>query len=887
MTELALPTPADYRAFLESKVRLAGYAGFDVSPDELHPVLKPHQRAIVAWALRGGRRAIFAKFGLGKSVMQDEILHQVTRRAGGSSLIVAPYGAGWSIEQDVQERLGRTRRFINRSWEAYEPGAYWTNYESVREGHVDPRLFTATSLDEAAVLRDYGSETYQTFLPLFDAVKWKFVATAVPSPNRKKELIHYAGYLGVMDTGQALTRFFMRNPSKAGDLTLLPHKEEEFWLWVASWAVMIQRPSDLGFSDEGYEEPRLDVRWHEVSVDHREAKVGLDGQGALFRDSSMGVVDSAHERRATMMARIAKLTEIVAADPAPNRVIWHDLEDERLLIEQSIPGTVSVYGSQDVAVRAERTRLFSDGYIHDLAAKPSMLGAGTNLQRHCWQEVFVGVSPKFHDFIQALHRILRFGQPSPVVRVDIIFAESERSQAETLKRKWAEYEEMLKRMTQIIRKYGLDQLRMGEELKRSIGVERVEASGFGMMGGADPDAPLWRYVHNDTVLECMGMASDSVDLLVTSIPFEDQYEYTESYEDFGHCSGSNEFWRQMDLLIPHLLRVTKPGRIAAIHVKDKALDGGRTGLGCYTVDPVHERCSAAFRKHGWLYCGMTVITTDVVTENNQAYRLTFGEMLRDSSKMGHGTQEFMLVFRKPQSDLGRAYADEPVTHRRPDYVDEAGRPAPYDRDAAAAGKIRIVPGTGYSLARWQLDAHGHWRSSGNRYLTPDEIASLAPDVAGRAFREWCDREVYDFETHLKIGELLEVRGKLPKKYMALAPTSTSPDVWTDVIRMRTLNADLSQKAREKHVCPLQFDIVDRIIELRSNPGDLVFDPFGGVGTVPVRAMKLGRRGLGVELSDKYWHDAVGFCGATAAGVNVPGLFDVIDAEVALADEVAA
>ena len=146
-------------------------------------------------------------------------------------------------------------------------GIFLTNYESVREGKLSVSRFRAASLDEADVLRSYGSKTYQEFLPLFDQVPYRFVATATPAPNRYKEMIHYAGFLGIMDTGQALTRFFQRNSEKAGDLTLYPHKVDEFWLWVNSWSVCIQRPSDLGFSDEGYDLPPIEVRWHCVEAD--------------------------------------------------------------------------------------------------------------------------------------------------------------------------------------------------------------------------------------------------------------------------------------------------------------------------------------------------------------------------------------------------------------------------------------------------------------------------------------------------------------------------------------------------------------------------------------------------------------------------------------------
>ena len=236
-----MTTTLDYRNFLEQKVAFDTACGFDVDPGTVHPLLLPHQRDIVVWAVHGGRRAIFARFGLGKSVMQLEVLRLILEQAApddGRALIVCPLGVRQEFARDAA-MLGQTITFVRRSDEVTAPGLYVTNYESVRDGKLDPDLFTAVSLDEASVLRSFGSKTYQTFLTLFGNIPYRFVATATPSPNRYKELIHYAGFLGVMDTGQALTRFFQRDSSKANNLTLYAHKEREFWLWLNTWAVFL------------------------------------------------------------------------------------------------------------------------------------------------------------------------------------------------------------------------------------------------------------------------------------------------------------------------------------------------------------------------------------------------------------------------------------------------------------------------------------------------------------------------------------------------------------------------------------------------------------------------------------------------------------------------
>lgn len=827
----------EYGAFLADKVNFDHSYGVDVDPSEVNPILKPHQRDIVAWAVKGGRRAVFAHYGLGKSLIQLETLRLILDRVGGRALIVCPLSVRIEFMADA-DKIDLPVRFVRRSEEVDEIGIYISNYESVRDGKLDVNLFTAVSLDEASVLRSFGSKTYQSFLSGFADIPYRFVATATPSPNRYKELIHYAGFLGVMDTGQALTRFFQRDSTQANNLQLYPHKRREFFLWLNTWAVFLETPADLGYDATGYDIPPLTTHWHSIPVDHELAGEERGGQGLLYRGGSLDLQGAAAEKRRTLPDRVAELADIVDRHRHDGQIVlWCDLNDEQRAIEKALADLgitySSIYGSLDPDESERRLFAWKAGETHALVGKPVMLGQGMNLQqaRRC---VFVGINHKYNDFGQALHRIQRYGQTREC-HAHVIYAESESEIKRDLIDKWGRHKELTETMTSIVREHGLDADAITEALQRSMGVDRIEASGDG-----------WLVANNDCVPETESMDDNSVDMILTSIPFSNHYEYTPSYNDFGHTDDNGHFWSQMDYLTPNLLRVLKPGRIYACHVKDRILFGNVTGAGVPTVSPFHAEALFHGQRHGFDYLGMITVVTDVVRENNQTYRLGWSEQCKDATKMGAGSPEYILLFHKPQTDRTKGYADVPVTKDKADY----------------------------SRSRWQVDAHAFWRSGGDRLLTPDELAVLPGEQMSRLFTEQTLRQVYDYESHVRIGEELDGRGALPATFMSLAPGSHHPDVWHDVNRMLTLNTEQSRRAQAMHVCPLQFDIVDRLIGRYSNEGDLVFDPFGGIGTIPLRAMKLGRKGRAVELNSGYFLDGVKYLEAEERRQGMPSLFDL-------------
>ncbi len=810
----------NYDQFLHTKVITAPESGFDLIPEKVNHALKPHQKDAVIWACKGGRRALFESFGLGKTAQELEWCHQVVRHEGGQALIVLPLGVRQEFTRDAVQLLGIDAPVYVRTMEevaACDALILMTNYERVRDGDIDPAAFTACALDEASVLRSFGSKTYQTFLDKFRGVRYKLVATATPSPNKYKELIHYAGFLEVMDTGQALTRFFKRDSTKANNLTLYPHKEEEFWLWVSSWALLIVDPSDLGYDSKGYSLPELDIRRHVLRNTYNQA-VDRDGQLKIANDAAMSLQEAAREKRESLIARVAKAREIVDSDPEAHFLLWHDLEAERHELLRQIPETVDIYGAMDYDERERRVIDFSEGCCRLFATKKSLSGQGCNFQKHCHRAIFVGIDYEFNDFIQAVHRIYRFLQTEKVI-IDLIYTEAEDPIYRVLMQKWQQHIHLQEKLREIVKKYGLSEQLAAIRMARSIGVERVEVKGKN-----------YTAVNNDCIYETERMEENSVDLIVTSIPFSNHYEYTPSYNDFGHNENTIRFFDQMDYLTPNLLRVLKPGRVFCCHVKDRVLFGNATGMGMPTMEPFHAQCIQHYMKHGFAYFGMITVVTDVVRENNQTYRLGWTEQCKDGSKMGVGCPEYILLFRKLPTDRSKAYADEPVKKSKEDYT----------------------------RAQWQIDAHGFWRSSGDRLMGKDELLSLDVSKLQAAYRRHSRESVYSYEEHVALAKKLDEDSKLPSTFMVVAPGSWTDQVWDDINRMRTLNTNQTQNKRVMHVCPLQLDIVDRLINRYSNPGDLVLDPFGGLGTVALEAMKAGRRGYTIELNNDYFRDAVGY-----------------------------
>ncbi len=852
-----------YQKWLRSKATVADSetAASELDRSRLHSRPRLHQPDIISWAYRKKRAAIFASFGLGKTLIQLELLRLICEDTGGPVLQVAPLGVHQEFREEA-DLLDIPLTTIRKTEDAV-PGVNLTHYEAVRDGKVDPRAFSASSLDEAACLRGMGStETFRSFMTLFEGLEFKFVATATPSPNNLIEIAAYSAYLEILDVADIKTRYFQRNSEQANDLTLMPSREQDFWIWLSTWGLFVESPSDLGHDGSDYVLPEIEVRWHEVDDPEDFKAWSKDGQGMVgTADVQLGVVNAAELKRKTLPGRLAKMIELLDGEPENHFLLWHTLEEERKRILKEIPGVVDVHGNGSMGQTERDRRIvnFKTGKTRLLATKPQISGAGCNFQKHCHRAIYLGVDFKAYDVLQSARRLHRFGQTKKVI-LDLIYATSETSIKRTLERKWKEDVALRSRMCDIVREFGLSDRAMSESLQRERHVKRQVAS-----------SEHWEYANNDAVLETRDMSSSSVGEIVTSPPFAGMYQYASNVMDMSFSDSNDHFWQGMEFLTPELYRILKPGRIMVIHAKDRVVPGNLSGLGFQTLYRFSDECVNHYERHGFGFVSRITVSTDVVRENNSTYRLGYSRKMLDATTVGHGLPEYLLIFRKRQTSTESGYADEPVVHVPPLCMVD-GEEVPFKRGA------RIIPGTGWSLAEWQIQAAGFWRSSGDRLPDPSELASWESHQVYKAWREECSNGCYDYHGHVALTEKLQQAGRLPVDFCVVPPHALKgdPSVWSNIARMRTLNMIQAQKGKTQHLCPMQFDIADRCIDLFSNPGEVVYDPFAGIGTVPLRAAKAGRFGLGTELSPGYWQDGVAHLEAEDQKLRQMSLFDVLD-----------
>ncbi len=430
MTDKSL---TDYRSFIEQKRIFDKPTGFNDIP-ELNSKLKPHQHDIVTWALRRGRAAVFAGTGLGKTFMQLEWAKHVAEFTGLPVLILAPLAVAAQTQREGM-KFGISVNHAQDQSQVID-GINVTNYDRLEK--FDASSFGGIVLDESSILKSHDSKTRSYIIEQFQQTQFRLACTATPAPNDYMELGNHAEFLGVMTQEEMLAMFFIHDGGETQKWRLKGHAESEFWKWMCSWAVMLRKPSDLGYDNEGYDLLPLNLHQITVDVDHDRAL-----EGHLFVMEANTLQERLQERRQTINERCQAAAEVIMSKPDSPWLVWCNLNDEADMISSLVNG-VNVQGSDKPSIKELNLMKFTDGDIQILVSKPSIAGFGMNWQ-HCSNMVFVGLNDSYEQLFQAIRRCWRFGQTRPV-NVWLVAAETEGRVVSNLKRKEADAERMAEMM---------------------------------------------------------------------------------------------------------------------------------------------------------------------------------------------------------------------------------------------------------------------------------------------------------------------------------------------------------------------------------------------------------------------------------------------------------
>ncbi len=502
------------------------------------------------------------------------------------------------------------------------PGINITNYEKLE--HFDCSVFSGVVLDESSILKNFTGKTRIALTALFSRTPYRLCCTATPSPNDYTELGQHASFLGVCTPAQMLATFFVNDTFNTGDWRLKGHAEGEFWKWLASWAACVSKPSDIGFSDDGYNLPPLRMIPEIVHVDETQ-----HAGDELFRHSTLSATTMHRELRMTSEARATRVAEIVAASPADTWLVWCNTNDEADWLVKMMPDAVEVRGSETAAAKEKKIGAFMRGETRVMISKPSIMGFGLNAQ-FCNHVAFVGLSYSFEDLYQALRRCYRFGQTKEVF-AHIVQAQTEGAILANITRKIEQHTAMQSSMKEASKAFTENRIK---ELSKNTTVSIADGEG-------------WRMHHGDCVRVAKTIPDASVDFCVFSPPFADLFTYSDDLQDMGNSRDVSEFTKHFEFLIAEIARVMVPGREVAVHCLD--LLSTKWKHGKIEFQDFSGEIIRAFWRHGFLFHSRICIWKSPVTEmqRTKAHGLLYKTLKSDSCDSRVGSADYLLIFRKP------------------------------------------------------------------------------------------------------------------------------------------------------------------------------------------------------------------------------------------------
>lgn len=728
----------NYREFLHTKKITTPEVGFKVDRASIHPMLFNHQADITVTGLRKGRFAVFANVGLGKTYIAGEWARQIHIHEQAHVIFLAPLLVVHQTIRKLRD-LGMDVRYASEQSEVdFALTPYWiTNVQNIAK--FDASQFQAVVLDESGILKAFSGATKKLLIRMFKDTRYKLCCTATPAPNDIIEIGNHAEFLGVM-TSRMMTAIFFGHDSKAkpgqNKYNLKGHSIDKFYSWLAAWSVALTKPSDLGYSDEGYDLPPVHTHVHAVNAAFT-PKGMLPGMGA----STVSATEAMRLRKATINERLQLALKIINASDE-QFLIWTGLNDEDAALMKAIPDAARIAGDMKDTAKVAAFEAWAAGEKRVLVTKDSIAGMGMDMQ-FAHNMIFFGIDFSWEGFFQAVGRMHRFGQTRDV-HVHIVISEQEKFIWKTIQRKGKDATKMTEKLIQAT------SADMQAELREDSKDEFQYATSV-----AKSKSGAWEMRLGDSCEIMPTLTSDSIDLSVYSPPFGPTlFIYSPTERDLGNCRDYEEFMTHYRFIVRELLRITKPGRYTCVHIQDTKTYKNRDGMrGLY---PLSDEIVRLHIEEGWHYRNRITIDKDpqLVATRNDDPDLLYITGKRDACDNVPMNTDYMLFFRKPGENE--------------------------------------VPTKPYDNAELDKDTWNLW-----------------------------------------------ARG-----------------VWYGIKETDTLNTKVAKDDKDsKHICPLQLGVIERCVKLWSNPGELVFSPFGGIGSEGYEALHWRRRYLGIELNPNYFRVA--------------------------------
>jgi len=754
----------DYQEFLLSKQKRIIESGFKTG--KLNKNLFLFQEFIVRRSLRAGKYAIFADTGLGKTIMQLSWANQVRNYTKKPVLILAPLAVSaqtieegnkfdikvWKYDGRDLMRDIKAHEYLNR--------IVITNYEQLDK--IDCSVFSGVVLDESSILKSFDGKTKGKILESFKNTPYKLACTATPSPNDPMELGNHSEFLDAMNYNEMLAMFFVHDASDTQQWRLKGHAIERFYEFVSTWSVMLNMPKDLGFPNDGFDLPALNIEQVQVKTDVP--------TGMLFGGMPVNATDFNRLLRETESERIDKVMKIVNSIPKDEQVIiWAKQNQEAINIQKALNGSDcrNVQGSDSPEKKEKDLMDFAHGEYRILITKTKIASFGMNFQ-NCHYQIFASLDFSFESTYQAMRRSWRFKQDKPVT-VWMITTDRMINIPKIIKQKEKQFKTMQKEMTKATNK------NIKGEITASVDdSEDVKTEHYHVMRG-------------DCVQRAKELKDELVDFIVFSPPFADLYTYSNYVEDMGNISDYDEFVVHFGYLINELKRILKPGRLCAVHCMDlptlKSRDG-YMGIRRFssTIGDIFES------KDMWLHSEVTIWKDPLLAAvRTKALGLAHKQVKKDMSMIRMGLSDKVMVFKKPgENKVPIQLKDKRFTVYKPMHE--------YD----------------------------------NFPKTPDGF-----------------NEFWGFDSNSSYEREEQYSHQVWQRY-------ASP-VWMDIDVTNVLQyTNARDQHDEKHICPLQLDVIERLILLYSNEGEIVFSPFGGIGSEGFQALKMNRKSISIELKKSYF-----------------------------------